>query len=433
MSNPILDAVESINSAFEEFKTTNDERLEAEQKGNEARARELSEKLDRIERDIVSHEKAKKEEERKNAILQERVEILESINDRPGKTAEEKAADEYAEFFWKGLRTRFQDDESRTGMRNAMTKMREYGSKKSISLGVAGDGGHGLPEEISRQIDSLLLKQSDILQEIKFIEVGSSDYKELISINSTGAAWSAEGGTRSEQTTPTLRQIAPTWGELYSYLFSSTWAIEDIFFDVEGWLRDTTAEQMAKAVDLSVWSGDASAKPTGFINATPVTTADYASPMRAAAAFQYIPTDSASPQAMGFDDVYDLLYSLNRAYRNNAKFFCNTVTQGGLRKLKDSNGQYLWQVSNQAGQPSMLAGYPVVTWEDMADYTTADGFYLGFGDLRKAYTLCYRRALAVTVDNNVTTPGTVKFYIRRRFGGIVANNDAAKLLKLADT
>jgi HK97 family phage major capsid protein len=432
MSNPILDAVENINSAFEEFKTTNDERLEAEQKGNEARARELSEKLDRIERDIVSHEKAKKEEERKAAILQERVEILESINDRPGKTAEEKAKDEYAEWFWKGIRSKFQDDEATRGMRGAVQKMREYGSK-SISLGTAGDGGHALPEEISRAIDSLMLKQSDILNEIKFIEVGSSDYKELLSINSTGAAWSAEGGARSEQTTPTLRQIAPTWGELYSYLFSSTWAIEDIFFDVESWLRDTTAEQFAKAVDLAVWSGDASAKPTGMTNATPVTTADYASPMRAAAALQYIPTDSASPQAMGFDDVYDLLYSLNRAYRPNAKFFCNTVTQGGLRKLKDSNGQYLWQVSNQAGQPSMLAGFPVVTWEDMADFTTADGFYLGFGDLRKGYTLCYRRQLAVTVDNNVTTPGTVKFYIRRRFGGIVANNDAIKLLKLADT
>ena len=208
MSNPILDAVENINSAFEEFKTTNDERLEAEQKGNEARARELSEKLDRIERDIVSHEKAKKEEERKAAILQERVEILESINDRPGKTAEEKAKDEYAEWFWKGIRSKFQDDEATRGMRGAVQKMREYGSK-SISIGTAGDGGHALPEEISRSIDSLMLKQSDILNEIKFIEVGSSDYKELLSINSTGAAWSAEGGTRSEQTTPTLRQFAP--------------------------------------------------------------------------------------------------------------------------------------------------------------------------------------------------------------------------------
>lgn len=430
MANPIIEAVESINAAFDEFKKTNDERLDAEAKGNESRARELSEKLERIEADIVAGEKAKKEAERKNAILQERVEILEAVNDRPGKSVEDKVNDEYAEHFWKGFRSQFQDSEALAGMRKARQKLIDM---KAISIGTAGDGGHGLPEEISRSIQGLMLKMSDVLQEVKMIQVGSSDYKELISINSTGAAWSAEGGTRSEQATPTLRQVAPTWGELYSYLFSSSWALEDIFFDVENWLTDTTAEQFAKSLDVAIWSGDGSSKPTGITNGTPVTTADHASPLRAAAAFQYIPTDSASPQAMGFDDVYDLLYSLNRAYRPNAKFFANTVTQGGLRKLKDTTGQYLWSPSNQAGQPAQLAGFPVVTWEDMADYTTADGFYLAFGDMRKAYTLCYRMGLAVTVDANITTPGTVKFYIRRRFGGIPANNDALKLLKLADT
>lgn len=430
MSNPIIDAIENINGAFEEFKKTNDERLEAEAKGNDARARELSEKLEKINDDIVKFEKAKKDEERKNAVLQERVEYLEAAADRPGKTAEEKANDEYTEHFWRAFRSKFTDMEAINEMRKAKRKLADI---KNVVIGTDADGGHGVPEEISRDIDMLTLKMSDILNEVKFIQVGSSDYKELISINATGAAWSAEAGTRSESTAPNLRQIAPTWGELYSYLFATSWAIEDIFFDVESWLRDTSAEQFAKSLDVAIWSGDGSSKPTGMTNGAPVTTADHASPLRAAAVFQYIPTDSASPQAMGFDDVYDLLYSLNRAYRPNARFACNTVTQGGLRKLKDSNGQYLWQPSNQAGQPALLAGFPVITWEDMADYTTADGFYLAFGDFRKAYTLCYRRELAVSVDNNITTPGTVKFYIRRRFGGIVANNDAVKLLKLADT
>ena len=77
-------------------------------------------------------------------------------------------------------------------------------------------------------------------------------------------------------------------------------------------------------------------------------------------------------------------------------------------------------------------GYDVFTFEDMAEPTTADGFYLGFGDWRRAYTLAYRRELATTVEN-VTNPGYVKFYVRRGYGGIVANNDCLKFLKLADT
>lgn len=316
MSNPIIDAIESVNSAFEEFKKTNDERLEAEAKGNESRAKELSAKLDRIEDEISAHEKARKEAERKEALREERLEILESQANRPGKTAEEKISAEYKDAFLKGFRSRFQDSDALNAMHKARQKLADI---KSVSIGTAGDGGHGLPEQISTNIDKLALKMSDVLQEVGFKEVGSSDYKELITINSTGAAWSAEAGTRSEQTTPTLRQIAPTWGELYSYLFTTSWAVEDIFFDVEGWLTETTAEQFAKAIDSAVWSGNGSSKPTGLINATPVTTADHASPLRAAAALQYIPTDSASPQAMGMDDVYDLLYSLNRYYRPNAK------------------------------------------------------------------------------------------------------------------
>ncbi len=81
----------------------------------------------------------------------------------------------------------------------------------------------------------------------------------------------------------------------------------------------------------------------------------------------------------------------------------------------------------------MLAGYPVFTYEDMADATTGDGHFIGFGDWYKAYTLCYRKELAISADHGITAPGFSKFYIRRRFGGIVVNNDALKLLKLADT
>ena len=170
-----------------------------------------------------------------------------------------------------------------------------------------------------------------------------------------------------------------------------------------------------------------------MINGAPVSTADTASPDRADAVYQYIPTDSASPQALGGDDLLDLVYSLNRAYRRNAQFGCNQNTQAAIRKLKDTTNNYLWQPSMQAGQPDMLLGYSVFTYEDMADPTTADGIYCGFGDWDRAYTLITRRGLAVTQDDNITAPGTVKFYIRQRFGGIPANNDALKFLKLADT
>jgi HK97 family phage major capsid protein len=427
--NPILGAIENINAGFEQFKKTNDEILDNEKKGNLARAKELTEQLDRIEADIQSEQKSKKNAERAATIVQERVEILEAANDRPGKTLAEKSTDEYKEKFLGALRGKFNDAESNLEAQKAYRKMAET---KTIQIGSASLGGHAVPEDISRDIEELMLRSSDILQILDLKTVGTSDYKELISINDTGSAWAAELGSRSQQSDPNLVQIAPTMGELYTYLFASNEALEDMFFDVENWFVTTAAESSAKALDLAVWSGDGSSKPTGMINTAPVSTAD-GSPQKAAAAYQYIPTDSASPQALGGDDLLDLVYSLNRSYRRNAQFGCNQNTQAAIRKLKDGNSQYLWQPSYQAGQPDMLLGYSVFTYEDMADPTTADGLYCGFGDWNRAYTLITRRGLAVTKDDNITTPGTVKFYIRQRFGGIVANNDSLKFLKLADS
>lgn len=428
--NPIVEAVEKVNELVTEERRINDERYEALEKGNEARTKELDEQLERIGEDIIKAEKAKKEADQKYKIMQERVEMLEIANDRPGKTLGEKAAGEYKAAFFSAFRSKFKDGEKNAEMSKAHRKMLEA---KTVQIGDNALGGHGVPEDVSQQIEDLMLRASDILQILNMKTVGTSDYKELVSINSTTSAWAAELGTRSQQTDPNLRQIAPTMGELYTYVFASNEALEDIFFDVEGWFVKTAAESAAKALDAAAWSGNGSSRPTGMINTTPVSTADTASPLRAAAAYQYIPTDSASPQALGADDVIDLVYALNRAYRRNARFGCNQNTQAALRKLKSSNGDYYWQPSLQAGQPDRLLGYPVFTYEDMADPTTADGFYLGFGDWDRAYTLITRTGLAITTDDNITTPGTVKFYIRRRFGGIPANNDALKFLRLADT
>ncbi len=428
-TNPILAAIENINVGFEAFKKTNDEILEAEKKGNIARARELTEQLGRIEADIASNEKIKKDEERKEAITQERIGILEAANDRPKGTIEDKIKDEYKTHFMTYFRSGMTDQEAYQGMKAVKQKADE---SKLVSIGTNTQGGFALPEEISQNIDKLMLRQSDVLQNIKTVQVGTSDYKELLTINGATASWAAETGSRSETVTPNLRQVTPTWGELYSYMFATEWSLQDMYFDVENWLTENAAEQMAKAVELAVWSGNGSNKPTGLTNGAPVSTADTASPDRDQAVLQYVPTDSSSPEAFGGDDVLDLVYALNRTYRPNAKFGCNQITQAAIRKLKDGNSAYVWEPSFQVGQPARLVGYEIFTYEDMADPTTGDGFYLGFGDWKKAYTLPFRQQLAITVDNGITAPGFVKYYIRRRYGGIVANNDALKLLKFAD-
>lgn len=57
----------------------------------------------------------------------------------------------------------------------------------------------------------------------------------------------------------------------------------------------------------------------------------------------------------------DLFYSVKSPYRKKAVWVLNDTTVKALRKLKDNNGNYIWQPSVQAGQPDMILNRPYHT------------------------------------------------------------------------
>ena len=107
----------------------------------------------------------------------------------------------------------------------------------------------------------------------------------------------------------------------------------------------------------------------------------------------------------------------------------NSATAGAVRKLKDSEGRFLWSDSLVAGQPPTLLGYPVIIAEDMPAIASG-AFSIAFGDFRRGYLVADRGAL-VMVRDEVTKPGFIKFYVAKRVGGTISDSDAIKLLKFA--
>ena len=432
MSNPIVDAVEGIKQSFKEFQDVNDKRLADEAAGNLARARELQGTLDKINDAMNDQQKNKEVLERRLTQQQERLEIVEAVSTRPGKTFKDKADEEHKTLFLRWMRSGGQDRQAEAEYRTLRQKLVE---QKVIAVGSNADGGFAVPEEISRAIDKYVLKMSDIMQNIKVVQVGTSDYQELISVNDLGTGWSTESGTRSAQANPELVSRAPTWGELYTLPSAYNWALEDMFFDVEAWLVDNAAEGFAVALSTAIYNGNGSGKPTGMFAGSPVTTDDYASPRRAAAVLEYIPISAAASSpftvaGIQSDDLINLVAQLRRPYHSNAKFAFNRSAQAHIRKLKDTNGQYLWQPSLQAGLPDVLLGYPTFIWEDLGSPTSANAFPVAFGDFRRAYTLTTRTGISVLRDP-YSTKGSTLFYIARRYGGTVSNSHACKVLKVA--
>lgn len=426
----IKTAIEQQATAFEEFKKVNDQRIEALEKGDDSEVKELNQKLVKIEQDLTKFGTLKTQIEREHEFQKERIELLEARASNPKKTAGDVLKDEYSETFKNWIRAKGMDASLEGRMQDMGRKAKA--EHKDITIGSTSGGGFAVPEEISRQIEALEMKFSPVRRLVKVVQTGSSDYKELVSLRGSSSGWVGESGTRSATDTSLLREVTPTHGELYAYPQVSEWALDDIFFNVEQWLTDEVAAEFAYQEGLAVISGNGISKPTGLLNTTPVLTADFASPLRAAAAYQYIASDTdadgspASPGIRG-DALIDCVYALNSAYRSGAMWIMNSAVTGAVRKLKDTTGQYLWAPGLQAGQPNSLLGYGVETWEQMPDIA-ANNFPIGFGNWRRAYVLVDRVGLRITRDN-VTNPGFVRFYVRRREGGIVLNNDAAKFIR----
>lgn len=427
----IGDALDKIATAFEEYKKTNDARIDAIREGKSGA--DFEAKLAKIDQHIVALEDVKS-----------RLEKAETKLARPGATGgakDERAtpeADAYKTAFLNWMRNPT-DPERRTALQQRAKDLRRVEAKafgdddgfemrSSQTVTSTGSaGGFALPEVIERQIARLSLDISPIRQISTVRTVGGPDYKELIDVGGAAFEWVGEAGTRSQTNTPDLQEVAPTFGMASAKPQASEESLDDLFFDVENWLVTSAAEAIAQGEGAAAVLGNGTNKLTGFLaGPTPVATADSS---RAFGTLQYIASGQAAALPTSADTFYDLIYALRARYRANARWVTSKLLVAALRKYKDTTNNYLWQPSLVAAEPSTFMGYPIVEAEDMPA-VGAGAFPLAFGDFREGYLIADRVGMRITRDE-ITTPGFVKFYVRKRVGGKLRNTQAIKLLKIA--
>jgi HK97 family phage major capsid protein len=90
--------------------------------------------------------------------------------------------------------------------------------------------------------------------------------------------------------------------------------------------------------------------------------------------------------AAGFvgNDLVNAVHGITRPYRDGSVWIMNDSTVKTLRKLKDLNGQYVWQGALAAGEPDTILGYPVFTDPAMPTAQTNGVKGLVFGNINKA-------------------------------------------------
>jgi HK97 family phage major capsid protein len=291
---------------------------------------------------------------------------------------------------------------------------------KSLSSAVNSDGGYLIDPQTAETIKSVLNSTASIRSIASVVNVEANSFDVLIDHTDVGAGWADEASATTETATPSIDRISIPLHELSALPKASQRLLDDSAFDVEGWLAGRIADKFARAEAAAFIGGDGADKPKGILDHPAVD-----NDVWAWGNLGYVATGTAG--GVDADAIVDVVYALGAQYRVNGTFVMNSKTAGLIRKLKDSDGRFLWSDGLAAGEPARLMGYPVLIAEDMPDAAT-DSFSIAFGDFQAGYTIAERPDLRVLRDPFSAKPH-VLFYATKRVGGDVSDFAAIKLVK----
>lgn len=382
--------IENLQRAFAEFKTANDKEI-AELKNGHATSDTLA-KVDKVSSDLTNLQAAVDEVNVKMAAAQ------------MGAHGKQLRDPEYSDAF--------------------RMHVKRGDIQASLNKGAADEGGYLTPIEWDRTITDKLVLVSPMRQICRVQAVSKAGFSKLFNMRGTASGWVGETDNRPQTNTAAFASLAFGQGEIYANPAATQGILDDAEIDLQSWLAGEVQTEFAKQEGLAFVSGDGTKKPTGIL--TYVTGGANAA-VHPFGAIEVVNSGAAAD--ITSDGIIDLIYDLPSTFTGNARFIMNRNTQRSVRKLKDGMGNYLWQPSFVAGQPSTLAGYPLTEIPDMPD-VAANATPILFGDFAQTYLILDRMGVRVLRDPYTAKP-YVLFYTTKRVGGGLLNPEPMRAMKIA--
>ena len=185
-------------------------------------------------------------------------------------------------------------------------------------------------------------------------------------------------------------------------------------FNLENYIAKEFARRIGAKEEEAFFIGDGTGKPTGIFNATGGAS---------------LGITTASSTVITLDEVTDLFYSLKSPYRKKATFVTNDATIKAIRKLKDGNGQYLWQPSIQAGQPDTIMNRPLKT-STYVPTIEAAAKTIAFGDFGYYWVADRQGRSFQRLNELYAANGQVGFKATQRVDGKLILTEAIKVLQM---
>jgi len=312
-----------------------------------------------------------------------------------GKAKAGRATDEYNAAFWRVMRDKSVPHE----VHNA------------LQVGTDSEGGYLVPDEFQRTLIEALQEQNIFRQLAKVITTASGDRKIPVVASKGSASWIDEEAAYPESD-DAFGQVSIGAYKLATMIKVSEELLNDSVFDMPSYIAREFARRIGAAEEEAFFTGNGSGKPLGILAATGGAETG---------------VTAASATAITMDEVMDLFYSLRAPYRRSSAFLMNDATVKALRKLKNGNGDYLWQPSVTAGTPDTLLNRPVYTSAYMP-VIAASAKTILFGDL-SYYWVADRAGRSFKRLNELYAPtGQVGYLSSERVDGKLILPEAVKVL-----
>lgn len=298
----------------------------------------------------------------------------------------------------------------------------------AMSKGTDADGGYLAPIEWDRTIGNKLKQISPIREHSRVVTISNAGFKKLFQDGNFGSGWVGETASRPATSTPQFGSLEFTTGEIYANPAISQQLLDDSAVDLEQWLADEVESEFARQEGIAFLSGDGGSgggapKPFGILTYVEGAANAARHPF---GAIKAVPSGAAA--ALTGDGLLDLIYSLPSEFASNAKLFINRQSMLAARKLKDGQGNYMWQPSYASGQPQTLGGESVVEVPGMPAVAAGNIAAL-YGDMDATYLVIDRVGIRVLRDPYTNKP-FVHFYTTKRVGGGVHNPEPMRALRV---
>ena len=308
-----------------------------------------------------------------------------------------RASNAYKKSFWNVMRNKH----SNAQILNALQE------------GTDSEGGFLVPDEFEHTLIQSLEEENIFRKLAHVITTSTGDRKIPVVASKGSASWVDEEGTINDSD-DAFTQVSIGAYKLGTIIKVSNELLNDSVFNLEAYISKEFGRRIGTKEEDAFFNGNGVGKPVGIFNAT-------------GGAQTGITTASATE--IKADEIIDLFYSLKASYRKKAVWIVNDSTIKAIRKLKDANGNYLWQPALTSGTPDTLLGRPVYTssyiptiaagaktiaFGDFSYYWIADRQGRNFKKLSELYAATDQTGFVATqrVDGKLILPEAIKVLVQ---------------------